>query len=113
MQIGTPPVAYGFILDTGSSDLIVATPDCIGCPSDTPGYQLSQSSTATNTSEPFEITYGSGAASGYIVEDTVSIAGFTSEKQAFALCDEMANIVNSSISGILYVQATRFVKKCD
>ncbi|GAA6061793.1 hypothetical protein JCM10212_004849 [Sporobolomyces blumeae] len=103
ISIGTPSTTYGVILDTGSSDLIVATPDCIGCPPDTPGYTLSQSSSSTNlsSSEPFSITYGSGAATGYLVEDVVGIADFVAERQTFAVCPEMDNVVNSSISGIL------------
>jgi cathepsin D len=32
---------------------------------------------------PFEITYGSGAAAGYVAEETVQMAGFSVQKQGF------------------------------
>lgn len=77
VSVGTPAVDYNMVLDTGSSDMILAVNDCSGCSSSTPGYSASSSSTSAASSEAFSITYGSGSASGTLVEDTVSIAGYS------------------------------------
>lgn len=48
-----------------------------------PVYTSSVSSTFKNLSEPFSITYGSGAAKGELVSDTVQMAGFSVSNQVF------------------------------
>jgi cathepsin D len=77
ISVGTPAVDYYMVLDTGSSDMILAEESCSGCSSSTPGYSPSSSSTSVTSSEAFSITYGSGSASGTLVEDTVGIAGYS------------------------------------
>ncbi|KAM0793276.1 hypothetical protein ACM66B_000737 [Microbotryomycetes sp. NB124-2] len=101
VSIGTPGQDFNLIMDTGSSDLIVAQEGCRGCKSTTPGLTESQSSTLEISSNDFQITYGSGQASGQLVRDTVSIGNYTIDPQIFAACDVMQNIVDGSISGIL------------
>ena len=85
LAVGTPAVAYNVVLDTGSADFWLAAPDCDGCPSGAETFDGSSSSTFTNSSESFSITYGSGAASGYLVSDTVQMAGFEVTGQTFGM----------------------------
>ena len=85
LAVGTPAVAYNVVLDTGSADFWLAAPDCDGCPNGVETFDGSSSSTFTNSSESFSITYGSGAASGYLVSDTVQMAGFEVTGQTFGM----------------------------
>ncbi|GAA5858760.1 hypothetical protein JCM8547_004975 [Rhodosporidiobolus lusitaniae] len=101
IDVGTPPTAFSVVLDTGSSDLILAEPDCTGCESTTPGYDPTTSSTSSTSESSFSITYGSGSGSGSLVKDTISIANYTQPDQIFAACSTLENIVDGTISGIL------------
>ncbi|GAA5918358.1 hypothetical protein JCM1841_002187 [Sporobolomyces salmonicolor] len=101
IDVGTPATPFSVVLDTGSSDLILAEADCSGCSSSTPGYTPSSSSTSATSSQSFSITYGSGSASGTLVQDTVRIANYTQTGQTFAACNTLDNIVDGTISGIL------------
>ncbi|GAA5997214.1 pepsin-like aspartic protease [Rhodotorula paludigena] len=101
IDVGTPPTAFSVVLDTGSSDLILAETGCNGCLSSTVEYDPNTSSTSSISQSSFSITYGSGAASGSLVSDTISIANYTQDNQIFAACDVMQNIVDGTISGIL------------
>ncbi|GAA6002757.1 hypothetical protein JCM10207_007660 [Rhodosporidiobolus poonsookiae] len=101
IDVGTPPAGFSVVLDTGSSDLILAEPNCNGCESSTPGYDPSSSSTSSETQSSFQITYGSGSGSGELVSDVVSIANYSQPNQVFAACSTLDNIVDGEISGIL------------
>ncbi|GAA5861451.1 hypothetical protein JCM1840_005375 [Sporobolomyces johnsonii] len=101
IDVGTPATPFSVVLDTGSSDLILAEANCSGCSSSTPGYTPSSSSTSATSSQSFSITYGSGSASGTLVQDTIRIANYTQTSQTFAACDTLDNIVDGTISGIL------------
>lgn len=57
ISVGTPAVDYNVILDTGSSDLILATSPCTGCETTTTLYTPSDSSTVTTSTTTFAITY--------------------------------------------------------
>ncbi|KAF8624021.1 hypothetical protein AX17_007227 [Amanita inopinata Kibby_2008] len=102
MAIGTPPVSYNVILDTGSADLWVADSNCIvGC-SGVPRFDPSTSSTFTNSSTPFQIQYGSGRAAGTLGQDVVQMAGFSVSNQVFAVCDLVSpGLLNNPVSGLL------------
>jgi len=102
LAIGTPPVSYNVILDTGSSDLWVAGSNCIsGCRS-VPTFNSAQSSTFQNRSSPFNIQYGTGQAAGALGEDTIQMAGFSVANQIFAVCDEVTGgLLNSPVSGLI------------
>lgn len=76
IAVGTPPVTYNVVMDTGSSDLILATSPGKGALSTTPLYKSSASSSSKMSNSPFQITYGSGSASGTLAQDVVSIGGY-------------------------------------
>lgn len=72
------------ILDSGSSDLWLASNKCIQCPSGTPEYDSTKSSSFESSgNELVTIRYGSGAVQGTLGQDTVSLAGFIVSKQTF------------------------------
>lgn len=119
LAVGTPAVAYNVVLDTGSADFWLAAPDCSGCPSGIETFDGSSSSSFSNLSESFSISYGSGSASGYLVSDTVQMAGFEVTSQTFGMhatvsyanyatdigvgvCDTVeSGLIDSPVSGLL------------
>ncbi|KAJ6591613.1 aspartic peptidase domain-containing protein [Mycena vulgaris] len=102
LAIGTPAVSFDVILDTGSADLWVAGSTCTqGC-SSVPTFDSSASSTFKNTSTPFSITYGSGAAAGTLASETVQMAGFSVSSQVFGVCDQVSSkLLTTPVSGLL------------
>lgn len=105
LAIGTPPVAYSVILDTGSADLWLASDACTPedyCPASIPTFHGRDSSSFQNTSKPFSITYGSGRAVGTLARETVNVAGFQVEQQTVALVSSVTpNLLFSPVSGLL------------
>ncbi|KAJ3730003.1 aspartic peptidase domain-containing protein [Lentinula guzmanii] len=103
LAVGTPPVAYDVILDTGSADLWLASSECAASACDgVPTFKSSDSSTFQNKSTEFSITYGSGAAAGSLGEDVVQMAGFSVSNQVFGVCDQVSDgLLNSPVSGLL------------
>lgn len=75
---------FNVILDTGSSDLWVASSACTtGCGQGTQKYDSGSSSSFSNQKQAVSITYGSGAVAGQLGTDTVSMGGFTVQAQPF------------------------------
>jgi cathepsin D len=85
IAVGTPPVAYDVVLDTGSADLWLVDSQCTQNCNGFPPYNPSSSSSFTNASKPFAITYGSGQASGYLAQDVVQMAGFQVANQSLGM----------------------------
>jgi cathepsin D len=102
LAIGTPPVSFDVILDTGSSDLWVADQACTtGCSRIQLFNDLS-SSTFHNLSEPFNIQYGSGAATGSLGQDVVQMAGFSVPNQIFGTVTQATSgLLSPPVSGLL------------
>lgn len=76
--------SFDVILDTGSSDLWVASTQCSqGCNQVNGPFNPSSSTTFKNANQAVSITYGSGAVEGTIAADTVTMGGFTMEAQTF------------------------------
>jgi cathepsin D len=118
LAVGTPPMSFNVILDTGSSDLWLAGQGCQSC-GNVPTFNPAQSSTYKNLSTPFHISYGSGAAEGTLASDVVQMAGFQVPKQTFgtsysgyahkaniyapsAVCNAVSSgLLNSPVSGLL------------
>ncbi|KDQ50723.1 hypothetical protein JAAARDRAFT_41815 [Jaapia argillacea MUCL 33604] len=102
LAVGTPPVSYNVILDTGSSDLWLADSSCsTGCRS-VPTFDAASSSSFKNLSQPFDIQYGSGRAIGVLGQDSVQMAGFSVANQVFGVCDQVSSgLLSSPVSGLL------------
>lgn len=74
------------VLDTGSSDLWVATSACKSCgDASTPLFNTGASSSYAESSQqtPIQITYGSGDVSGTLASETVVLGGFQVTQQQF------------------------------
>jgi hypothetical protein len=102
LAIGTPPVSYNVILDTGSSDLWVADSNCAtGC-RQVPTFDAKSSTSFKNSSSSFSITYGSGQAKGVLAQDVIQMAGFSVPNQVFAVCDAVSQgLLMNPVSGLL------------
>src|SRR6267154_3572091 len=85
IAVGTPPVAYDVVLDTGSADLWLVNSQCTQNCNGFPAYNPSSSSSFANASKPFAMTYGSGQASGYLAQDVVQMAGFQVQNQSLGM----------------------------
>ena len=68
---------------TPFSDLWLADSSCVGDCNGVETFNPSQSSSFTNLTTPFTITYGSGNAQGFLVKDVVQVAGFSVQNQVF------------------------------
>lgn len=102
LAIGTPPVSFDVILDTGSADLWVADVSCTVDCSRVAVFDATSSSSFKNLSQPFSITYGSGEAAGSLGQDVVQMAGFSVSNQVFATVDQVSSgLLTSPVSGLL------------
>ncbi|PCH44056.1 acid protease [Wolfiporia cocos MD-104 SS10] len=103
LAVGTPPVSFDVILDTGSSDLwIAAEGTTTDIPSDISTFNPSSSSSFKGLNQTFTITYDSGEAEGSLAEDTVQMAGFKVTSQVFAVVDEVSSgVLTAPVSGLM------------
>ncbi|KAL5535120.1 hypothetical protein ACEPAF_3214 [Sanghuangporus sanghuang] len=103
VTVGSNSQPFNLQVDTGSSDLWIASKSCSSkpCTSNKPRlYDPSSSSTPTNTD--FHIQYLSGEVDGPIVWDTFTIGGYSIDNQALAAASNVVNeSLSDSFSGIL------------
>ncbi|KAF7317083.1 Acid protease [Mycena chlorophos] len=92
IQMGTPPTNYLILMDSGSADLWVASEDCQSTGGgdcgqhQTLGSTSSSSFAASNT--PFEVTYGTGAVQGAIIQDNIVVAGLQLTAHTFGVATQ-------------------------
>lgn len=100
VSIGTPAQEFNLILDTGSSDLWVATSSCTSCASTE--FITSKSSTYQSSGSSLQINYGSGSVKGTPSQDTVSFGGFTiTQQELLAASSLTSGLLDSVLSGIM------------
>ncbi|KAI0347724.1 acid protease [Trametopsis cervina] len=103
LAVGTPPVAFNVILDTGSADLWVATGGQQSGRS-SKGIALftpESSSTFQDLNTPFSIRYGSGAAQGGLGRDQIQFAGFGLNQTFGVVNATTSNLLQSPLSGLM------------
>ncbi|KAF9220374.1 acid protease [Gyrodon lividus] len=82
ISIGTPPLTYTVMFDTGSSDLVLPGADCDDSCHGHIHYDPASSSTSVDLGRPFSIGYESGeSAFGQQHSDNVTIVGLTATGQ--------------------------------
>ncbi|PWN47446.1 acid protease [Violaceomyces palustris] len=105
VSVGIPKQNFNIILDTGSSDFWLVDKECgfaDGCADDLNKYDSSVSSTSTTSTTPFSIRYGTGAVSGTLATETVSLAGYSVDSLTFAQANRLAsNTIDAPASGIM------------
>ncbi|CCM06143.1 uncharacterized protein FIBRA_08393 [Fibroporia radiculosa] len=104
IAVGTPPVSFDVILDTGSSDLWLASQGngTSSIPAGINMFKPSSSSSFKSSGTPFQITYDSGEAAGTLGQDTVQMAGFEVMSQTFAVVDEVSSdVLSAPVSGLM------------
>ncbi|KAF5366573.1 hypothetical protein D9758_008919 [Tetrapyrgos nigripes] len=103
ITVGNPPVPY-------NGRVVPPVETHLPSPSPPPPPTLAANSVlaatnppkATPPPPPFSITYGSGAASGTLVSDTVAMAGFSVVDQVFAVCDDVSDgLLTDPVSGLM------------
>ncbi|WAQ92163.1 hypothetical protein PtA15_16A69 [Puccinia triticina] len=104
--IGTPPQLLNVILDTGSSDLWIASANCSvanGCSLGLgPRFDPLNSSSASTANSPFAIKYGSGSATGKMYSDNITFAGYKLPPQSFAVVDTVSSeLLSRDVSGLM------------
>ncbi|KAF8990999.1 aspartic peptidase domain-containing protein [Cyathus striatus] len=89
-------------VDTGSSDLWIASSSCSTSSCAQTNGKLYNPAGATLTDETFNISYLQGSATGPIVWDTVEVGGYTIDNQALSAVNNVQNEpLTSDFTGIL------------
>ncbi|KAG1854828.1 acid protease [Suillus subalutaceus] len=102
LDVGTPPYPFDVILDTGSSDMWIASSACQSTCEGTGNFDSAKSSTFQNMNKSFSVTYEKGYAAGTIGQDVVQFAGFTISDQTFGVVTTTAtNFLQNPVTGIL------------
>lgn len=101
LAVGTPPYPFDVILDTGSSDMWIASSECQSTCEGTSNFDSSKSSTFKSMNKSFIITYEKGYATGTVGQDVVQMAGFIISDQTFAVVTTTAaNFLQNPVTGV-------------
>ncbi|CAF2633946.1 unnamed protein product [Rotaria sp. Silwood2] len=102
ISIGTPAQQFIIDFDTGSSDLWVASINCLLNCDKLNKYNATSSSTHIANGKSFSIEYGDGSsAAGFFSIDTVTINGIKVNNQTFAECTSIIGMSDLQSDGIL------------
>ncbi|KAK0495372.1 aspartic peptidase domain-containing protein [Armillaria luteobubalina] len=117
VELGTPPISFKLLIDTGSADLWVGTEGCRcddgGTCGNHPFLGPHSSKSFVGTNESWMILYGTGAVSGILVHDVVSIMGLTLEAHKFGVAQNESadftadNIPFDGLLGLAQIAASR------
>lgn len=94
---------FNILMDTGSSNIFVPNINCTTtvCQNHN-SFDPKKSKTFKKEGNPWNITFGTGSASGVTGIDNVKIGGFTAENQIFGLADNLSkDFVDIESDGIL------------
>lgn len=84
IEIGTPPVTFKVVFDTGSSNVWVPSSKCFSMSCLLHNrYNSAKSSTYQKDGRPLNITYGSGGITGFLSQDIVSVGPVKVKNQIF------------------------------
>ncbi|KAF9010784.1 aspartic peptidase domain-containing protein [Cyathus striatus] len=115
ISVGTPPSQYLVDFDTGSSDLVLPSPDCNTNCDNHRRYDPTKSSTSADLNEEFHLAYGDGSSvEGDVYTDTVSVGGIQVTKQAVGVATEYSNGFSSNsfspdgLMGMAFQQISEF-----
>lgn len=102
VSVGDGNQQFSLQIDTGSSDLWIASTSCSSSSCSQTNGHLYDPSGATPTNVSFSIPYLSGSAAGPIFWDNVTIGGYTIDNQALAAASDVENeALAPNFSGIL------------
>ncbi|KAJ7287595.1 aspartic peptidase domain-containing protein [Mycena rebaudengoi] len=103
VAIGTPSQKLTVDVDTGSADLWIPV-NCSECSNKL--FEDVKSSSRKNTDEDFSVVYGSGAVSGTLMQDVVSIAGLQISDQYFGavsmVSEDFNGLPNDGLLGLAF-----------
>lgn len=92
IQMGTPPRDFNILMDSGSADLWVGAEGCqSSAGGDCGNHQFlgaTTSSTFQDSTQQFQVTYGTGAVAGTIVQDDITVAGLALTGHTFGVAAE-------------------------
>ncbi|EIW85581.1 acid protease [Coniophora puteana RWD-64-598 SS2] len=97
IEVGTPSQTFSVDMDTGSTDLFLAGPECRSSCAGHNLYIANKSSTSVYVDESFNLTYADGSyVTGDQYRDTVSLAGYAAQDQTFGAANEFSDAFSSS-----------------
>ncbi|KAF5366999.1 hypothetical protein D9758_003986 [Tetrapyrgos nigripes] len=92
IQMGTPPQDFLILMDSGSADFWVGSENCVsvdgGDCGDHKFLGAQSSSSFQDSGAPFQVTYGTGAVAGTIVQDDINVAGLQLTAHTFGTADQ-------------------------
>lgn len=99
VQFGSPAQSVPVNFDSGSSDIFLPV-TCESCGS-TPRYAANLSSTYRETGSPLALQYNSGAVSGVLASDQVSLGGLSAQQGFLAVSEVSSEFSDLPWSGIV------------